>query len=222
MNSDLRAELLALIGHLRRYVFYQKELGVEALPRSTPRSETLEIVREELGNCQRCGLSATRKHIVFGEGSETARLVFVGEAPGYEEDSQGRPFVGKAGQLLTRIIAAIGMTRDEVYITNVVKCHPPRNRLPRPDEIACCYPFLSKQLRIIRPKVICALGNAAAQTLLGTNAGITTLRGTFHTWENIKVMPTFHPAYLLRNPERKREAWDDMRAIQKELAGGTQ
>ena len=221
MDPDVRAELLALIGHLRSYVLYHKELGLEALPRSMQFSQNLETVREELGECQRCRLSKTRKNIVFGEGNEKARLVFVGEGPGYEEDFRGRPFVGKAGQLLTRIIDAIGMKRDEVYITNVVKCRPPHNRAPWPDEIACCYPFLTQQLRIIRPAVICALGNAATQTLLGTDAGISTVRGTFQSWESIRVMPTFHPAYLLRNPERKRETWEDMRAIQKELARGT-
>ena len=221
MESDSRTELLALIGHLRSYVLYHKGLGLEALPRAAPSSQNLATLREDLGECHRCRLSKKRQKIVFGEGNETAHLVFVGEAPGFEEDFQGRPFVGKAGQLLTRIIAAIGMTRDEVYITNVVKCHPPQNRVPGPDEIACCYPFLAKQLRIIRPQVICALGNAAARTLLDTDAGITTVRGTFHSWEGIKVMPTFHPAYLLRNPERKREAWRDMRTIQKELAGAS-
>lgn len=221
MESDPRSELLALIGHLRSYVIYHRGLGLEAFPRSWPVSQNLAAVREELGECHRCRLSNKRVNIVFGEGNEKARIVFVGEGPGYEEDAAGRPFVGKAGQLLTKIISAIGMTREEVYITNVVKCHPPQNRTPWPDEITCCYPFLLKQLRIIRPTVICALGNAAARTLLDTDAGITTVRGTFHFWEGIKVMPTFHPAYLLRNPEKKKETWNDMQAIQKELAAGT-
>ncbi|MBW2121010.1 MAG: uracil-DNA glycosylase [Deltaproteobacteria bacterium] len=219
MNPDARTEILALIAHLRSYLFYQKGLGLRAIPRSSRASQSLKALREEVGECRRCRLHKTRRHIVFGEGDQKARLVFVGEAPGYEEDLQGRPFVGKAGQLLSRIIAAIGMTRDEVYITNVVKCHPPQNRTPRPDEIASCYPFLKDQLKIIQPRVICALGNAAAQTLLGTSAGITSLRGTFHSWEGIRVMPTFHPAYLLRNPDRKREAWHDMRLVQKALTG---
>lgn len=221
MDSDPRTELLALVSHLKSYVFYQKGLGLERFPRSTASSQSLAAVREELGDCHRCRLSGTRKNIVFGEGNEKAGLVFVGEGPGHEEDFQGRPFVGKAGQLLNRIISAIGMTRDGVYITNVVKCRPPKNRAPLPDEIACCYPFLAKQLRIIRPRVICTLGTAAAQTLLRTDAGITTLRGTFRSWERIPVMPTFHPAFLLRNPERKRETWEDMKAIQKELGNGT-
>ncbi len=220
MNPNLRTELLRVVGQLRSYVLYHKELGLEALPWSKRSPQTLREVREKLGDCQRCRLSRTRKSLVFGEGNEKARLVFVGEGPGYEEDLQGRPFVGKAGQLLTRIIDAMSMKRDHVYITNVVKCRPPQNRSPWPDEIACCYPFLANQLRIIQPTVICALGSAAAQTLLDTNAGITTLRGTFHTWEGIKVMPTFHPAYLLRNPERKGETWEDMKAVQKEVAKG--
>jgi uracil-DNA glycosylase family 4 len=217
-DTDPRREVLRLIGHVRSYVLYRKSLGCETLPRSKVSPPTLIAIREELGECHRCQLSATRKNIVFGEGDEKARLVFVGEGPGYDEDAIGRPFVGKAGQLLTRIIAAIGMRRDEVYITNVVKCRPPQNRTPWPNEIARCYPFLVRQLRAIHPAVICALGNTPAQTLLGTDAGITTLRGTFRLWEGIKVMPTFHPAYLLRNPERKKETWNDMKAIQKELA----
>ncbi|NIO05834.1 MAG: uracil-DNA glycosylase [Proteobacteria bacterium] len=221
MKSDVRGELLALIEHLRSYVLYQEALGLEAFPRSTLSPQTLTVVREELGDCHRCRLSGTRKNIVFGEGNQNARLVFVGEGPGHEEDLQGRPFVGKAGQLLDRIIVAIRMKRDEVYITNVVKCRPPNNRVPWPDEIACCYPFLEKQLRVIRPKIICALGSAAAQTLLHTEAGITSVRGTFHSWQGIPVMPTFHPAYLLRNPEKKKQAWGDMKAIQKEVETAT-
>jgi len=221
MKPDIKAELLALIGHLRGYVLYHNQLGIEAFPRSIGLPQTLEQVREELGDCQRCRLSKTRTEIVFGEGNERAPLVFVGEGPGYEEDLQGKPFVGKAGQLLTRIIAAMGMKRSEVYITNVVKCRPPRNRVPSRDEIAFCYPYLARQLRIIRPRIICALGTAAAQTLLNTDAGITALRGTLHDWEGIPVMPTFHPAFLLRNPERKRETWEDMKAIQKHLAEET-
>lgn len=221
MDSNPKTELLALIECLRSYVLYHKGLGLEGFPRSSQVSQSLADVREELGDCHRCRLSETRKNIVFGEGDEKARLVFVGEGPGHEEDFQGRPFVGKAGQLLDRIITAIGLTRSEVYITNVVKCRPPKNRVPWPDEIGSCYPFLAKQLRFIRPSVICSLGSAAAQTLLETEAGITTLRGRFHTWEGIPVMPTFHPAYLLRNPEKKRETWQDMKVIQKELGSGT-
>ena len=220
IDSDSRTELLAIINQLKNYLIHQKEMGLKRIPRSVGSPQTLQTVREELGDCHRCELAKARKNIVFGEGSEEASLVFVGEAPGVEEDLQGRPFVGNAGQLLTRIISAIGMAREAVYITNVVKCHPPNNRMPLPDETASCYPFLARQLQIIRPKVICALGNAAAQTLLETVAGITTLRGTFHIWEGIPVMPTFHPAYLLRNPERKKETWEDMKAIQDMLGMG--
>jgi DNA polymerase len=219
MESDPKEELAALVGHLRSYVLYQQGLGVEALPRSSSEPQDLAAVREELGDCHRCRLSEKRQHIVFGEGSEEARLVFVGEGPGHEEDLQGRPFVGKAGQLLTRIIGSIGHKRDQVYITNVVKCRPPENRAPWPDEIGCCFPFLTKQLKIIRPKVICTLGNAATQALLNKEAGISAVRGRFHLWKGIQVMPTFHPAYLLRNPERKKETWEDIKAVYRELTG---
>lgn len=166
-----------------------------------------------MGECKRCKLHLTRRHIVFGEGNEKAKLVFVGEAPGEDEDRQGSPFVGKAGQLLTRIINAIGLTREEVYITNIIKCRPPRNRNPQQDEIVTCEPFLGQQLEIIQPKIICALGSFAAQTLLKTAEKISQLRGRFHEYRGIKVMPTYHPAFLLRNPHKKREAWEDMKKI---------
>jgi len=182
----------------------------EAVPPS------LEAVRQELGDCRRCKLWRTRRNIVFGEGNPQARLVFVGEGPGYEEDVQGAPFVGAAGQLLTRIIRAIGLEREEVYICNVIKCRPPGNRNPEPDEIAACKPFLLKQLKVIRPKIVCALGKFAAQTLLGSGEPISRLRGRFYSLEDMLVMPTFHPAYLLRNPEDKRLVWQDMQLVQKE------
>jgi DNA polymerase len=139
--------------------------------------------------------------------------MFIGEGPGYDEDVQGRPFVGKAGQLLTKIIQSIHLEREEVYITNIIKCRPPQNRNPEPDEIQSCHPFLQKQIQSIQPKMICALGTFAAQTLLSTNAKITALRGRFFDLGGIKVLPTYHPAYLLRNPERKREVWEDMKQI---------
>ncbi|MCX5885179.1 MAG: uracil-DNA glycosylase [Proteobacteria bacterium] len=176
----------------------------------------LEELRKRIGNCTRCKLHAQRKNIVFGVGNPDARLVFVGEGPGRDEDIQGEPFVGKAGQLLTRIILAIGLKREEVYIANIVKCRPPENRNPQPDEIKACEPFLFKQLDIIQPKIICALGNFAAQTLLMTGEKITKLRGRFHNFKGIKLMPTYHPAFLLRNPNMKREVWEDMQMIQKE------
>jgi DNA polymerase len=180
-------------------------------------SITLENIREELGDCKRCKLHTGRHHIVFGEGNPHADLVFVGEAPGGDEDRQGRPFVGRAGQLLTDIIRAMGLTRDEVYICNILKCRPPQNRNPEPDEIAACEPFLLKQLQVIRPRVICAMGKFAAQTLLETGVAISALRGRFHSYHGISLMPTYHPAYLLRNPAAKKQVWEDMQIIMKEL-----
>ena len=164
----------------------------------------------------RCRLHETRKNIVFGEGSPDAKLVFVGEAPGADEDAQGKPFVGRAGQLLTKIIKAINLERSEVYIANIIKCRPPQNRDPDTDEITTCIPFLKKQLDIMKPAIVCTLGRFAAQALLGTNRGITKLRGTFHQLGDIKVMPTYHPSYLLRDPSKKRDTWEDMQKIQKE------
>jgi len=193
-------------------------LGWPATETVGKQDETLADIRADLGDCTRCGLSASRKHIVFGEGAENARLVFVGEGPGFDEDRCGRPFVGAAGQLLTRIIAAMQLTREAVYICNVVKCHPPGNRDPEPEEIRHCLPFLKRQLAVIQPRAICALGRVAAQTLLDTQAPISRLRGRFHDFMGIPVMPTFHPAYLLRNPEKKREVWEDVQQIMKRLA----
>jgi DNA polymerase len=155
--------------------------------------------------------------VVFGTGNPQADLVFVGETPGEEEDRQGEPFVGRAGQLLTRIIEAIGLTRDQVYVLNVIKCCPPNNRNPLPDELAACRPILQAQLACLRPRVICALGTFAAQTLLQTEAPLARLRGRFHPLGDIKVMPTYHPAYVLRNPHSKRAVWDDMQRVQRAL-----
>ncbi|MFZ5994046.1 MAG: uracil-DNA glycosylase [Thermodesulfobacteriota bacterium] len=177
---------------------------------------TLADVRRELGDCERCKLHKTRTNIVFGAGNEQAKLVFVGEGPGLDEDIQGEPFVGAAGQLLTRIIRAINLRREDVYICNIIKCRPPKNRNPEPDEIEACKPFVLKQLEAIRPRLICALGSVAAQALLETAAPIGILRGRFHSFRGVKLMPTYHPAYLLRNPAKKREVWEDMQKIQKE------
>jgi uracil-DNA glycosylase family 4 len=187
----------------------------ENIPEKTTRSENLTLadVQKELGDCKRCKLHRTRKTIVFGEGNEKATLMFVGEGPGYDEDVQGRPFVGKAGQLLTKIIQSINLQREEVYIANIIKCRPPQNRNPEPDEIESCNPFLMKQIDVIRPKVICALGTFSAQTLLKTDAKITAIRGKIYDLEGIKVIPTYHPAFLLRNPDKKREVWEDMKKI---------
>ena len=173
----------------------------------------LDEVRRALGDCKRCKLCSGRKNLVFGVGNPKARLVFVGEGPGAEEDNQGIPFVGAAGQLLTKMIAAMGYSRDEVYICNVVKCRPPGNRNPEPDEIAACQPFLEAQLNAIRPSVIIALGKFAAQTLARTDTPITRLRGQWREYVGIPLMPTFHPAYLLRNPAEKKSAWADLQAV---------
>ncbi len=177
----------------------------------------LSELRRYLGGCVRCKLHKNRKNIVFGEGNPKAELVFVGEAPGREEDIKGRPFVGEAGRLLTRIIKAMGLERKDVYICNVVKCRPPRNRDPEADEIKACFPFLEAQLRIISPKVICTLGRIAAQTLLGKDFKITKQRGNWYSYKDIPVMPTFHPAYLLRNPSEKKLVWKDMKKIMEKL-----
>jgi uracil-DNA glycosylase len=177
----------------------------------------LEAIRAEIGDCQRCKLAPCRTNIVFGSGNSNAELVFVGEAPGYDEDQQGLPFVGRAGQLLTKIIESINLKREEVYICNVLKCRPPENRNPEPDEVAACNPFLRKQLAVIRPKIVCCLGTFAAQTVLQTAASISKLRGKFFDLDGMRVIATFHPAYLLRSPEKKREVWEDMKQIRAEL-----
>ena len=178
---------------------------------------TLDSIRAEIGDCQRCKLAPKRTNIVFGSGNSSAELVFVGEAPGYDEDQQGLPFVGRAGQLLTKIIESINLKREDVYICNVLKCRPPDNRNPEPDEVAACNPFLRKQLATIQPKIVCCLGTFAAQTVLQIAAPISKLRGKFFDMDGIRVIATFHPAYLLRSPEKKREVWEDMKQIRAEL-----
>lgn len=188
-----------------------------APPVESPR-ESLTEIRTDLGECTRCKLHSTRKTIVFGVGNPHAPIVFVGEGPGAEEDVQGLPFVGRAGQLLTRMLKAFGIRREDVYICNVVKCRPPENRAPEPDEVAACSPFLLRQIRSIRPKVVCTLGNPAMQTLLRTTGTITRLRGKLFDWEGAKLLPTFHPAFLLRNPKSEWEARADIKAAL-ELAG---
>ena len=184
---------------------------------TTPLLMTLESIREDIGDCQRCKLAPKRTNIVFGSGNPNAELVFVGEAPGYDEDQQGLPFVGRAGQLLTKIIESIDLKREDVYICNVLKCRPPDNRNPEPDEVAACNPFLKKQLATIRPKIVCCLGTFAAQTVLQNAAPISKLRGKFFDMDGIRVIATFHPAYLLRSPDKKREVWEDMKQIRAEL-----
>jgi len=190
-----------------------------ALATSTERSPTITLasVREEIGDCRRCKLCERRTQIVFGVGKADARLMFVGEGPGEDEDRKGEPFVGRAGQLLTEIITAMGLLRSDVYIANVVKCRPPGNRNPEPDEIAACQPFLFSQIDAVRPDVIVALGKFAAQTLLETATPISKLRGTWHTFRGRRLMPTFHPSYLLRTPSDKKLCWEDMKAVLGEL-----
>jgi DNA polymerase len=186
-------------------------------PRERAPRPTLAAIRDDLGDCTRCKLAGTRTNIVFGVGAADAPLMFVGEAPGADEDRRGEPFVGKAGQLLDRMIAAMGWTRETVYIANTLKCRPPGNRDPQPDEVAACEPFLARQIEAIRPRVIVTLGKPAAHLLLRTTAPISALRGRFQDYRGIRVMPTFHPAFLLRSPERKRETWEDLKKVIAEL-----
>ena len=233
------SEVRDLTAHLR----YYEELGVQGVSRDArwrqrPASSAvapavladisvapiasasmirLQEIRHEIGDCTRCKLHSGRTNIVFGVGSPTARLMFIGEGPGADEDEQGEPFVGRAGQLLTQIIKAMGFAREDVYIANVVKCRPPGNRNPEPDEIGQCEPFLHAQIAAIRPQVIVALGKFAAQTLLATEMPISRLRGQFHKLRDIDVMPTFHPSYLLRTPAAKREVWEDMKLVMARL-----
>jgi DNA polymerase len=191
------------------------------LPPLAPAGDTLAKIIKEIGDCRRCGLCEKRNKIVFGSGNENARLVFVGEGPGADEDAQGFPFVGRAGQLLTQMIdgtaskEGIPISRPDVYICNVVKCRPPENRTPLPEEMEMCGQFLFRQLMALRPKAICALGSTAAKALLATKDGVTRLRGNWHKWHDIPVMVTYHPSYLLRpyNQNAKREAWDDLKKV---------
>jgi DNA polymerase len=176
-------------------------------------SETFEEIWANIGNCTRCPLYEGRTNVVHTEGNRKARLMFVGEAPGADEDAQSRPFVGKAGQLLTRIIEAIGFKREEVLIGNINRCRPPGNRPPTTEEAEMCKPFLLREIAIVQPEVIVVLGNTAMRNLLETKEGITKLRGKFQDYKGIKVMPTFHPAYLLRDPSKKREAWEDLQKV---------
>ncbi len=196
--------------------------GTADRPTTNNQQPTTDLpgIRAHIGDCTRCKLHTLgRTQVVFGSGNPNADLMFVGEAPGADEDEQGVPFIGRAGQLLTKIIEAIGLTRDDVYIANVIKCRPPGNRNPEPDEIAECEPFLLKQIETIRPKVIVALGTFAAHTLLRTDAPISRLRGTFHEYHGAQLLPTFHPAYLLRSPDKKRDVWDDMKKVRAVLSG---
>ena len=187
-------------------------------PSCSKTEEAVRALRERVVGCTQCSeLAGTRKSVVFGSGNPKAKLVFVGEAPGAEEDRQGLPFVGRAGQLLTKMIESIGLSREEVFIANVLKCRPPGNRPPQPQEIKNCEPYLVQQLALIRPKIICALGTFAAHTLLKTMTPISLLRGKIHSYQDIPVLCTFHPAYLLRNPAEKRKAWEDLKRLRSML-----
>ena len=227
------SELRKIIGQTKQILDSELDSGIELRPLKVPDIETaysnassastLETatimdLKADLGNCTRCKLCNGRKNIVFGEGSGNARLMFIGEGPGRDEDVEGRPFVGEAGQLLTRIIEnGIGIKREEVYICNIVKCRPPGNRDPEKDEINSCIPFLKKQIEIIKPEVICTLGRIAARELLNREFKITMERGRWQTYMNIPLMPTYHPAYILRNPGNERrlkgEVWKDIQKI---------
>ena len=177
----------------------------------------LKQVRRDLGECKRCRLWRGRTNLVFGQGDPSAGLMFIGEAPGHEEDKRGEAFVGAAGQLLTKMIKGMGLQREEVYIANIIKCRPPRNRDPAPDEIAACEVYLKQQIDAISPAMIVTLGAFAARTLLQCETGITRLRGRFHAYHGVPLMPTFHPAYLLRNPEAKRPTWDDLKMVMAQM-----
>lgn len=210
-----RLMLLAYLGEGRLAVCLVESLE-HVMHRLGPRQEAEHIlheITEEVARCKACALQRFRHHVVVGEGNPRAELAFVGEGPGEEEDLQGRPFVGAAGKLLDRIIRAMGFEREQVYIANVVKCRPPGNRTPRPEEVEACRGFLFRQLKAISPRAIVALGAVASNVLVGPNPGITRIRGVFHKWEGIPVMPTYHPSYLLRYPEKKRDVWEDMKKV---------
>jgi len=224
---DRNADAAVVLGSLRRYLQDLQESGLDELPLgqgsrqlqpsaaagAPALGESLEEIRADLGECHRCSLGGQRTNLVYGVGNPQARLVFVGEAPGRDEDLKGEPFVGEAGQLLTKIIQAMGFERDQVYICNVLKCRPPGNRNPHHDEVESCSPFMLRQVKAIAPAVIVGLGTFAVQTLLQSKEPISRLRGHFHDYHGIPLMPTFHPAFLLRNPEKKREVWADMQQV---------
>ena len=227
----MKEDLAEIVGLTRKYLEEQLERGTETVPvdpeigaklgrvvrpAAGGEPQPLGVVEQEALKCVKCQLHETRTNVVFGEGDPEARLLFVGEAPGRDEDLQGRPFVGRAGQLLTRIIESIDLTREKVYIANVLKCRPPKNRNPLPDEISCCLPYLTRQIEIIQPRIICALGAFAAQTLVGSSEGIGKLRGKFYDYQGAKLMPTYHPAACLRNPSNKKYVWQDMKQIREE------
>jgi DNA polymerase len=213
LKRAIESEILAGVKEI--YVPAGAAMGVSRGGREE--ASSLEELKKPVMACRRCPLARTRTNVVFGEGNPKAKLMFIGEAPGADEDEQGRPFVGRAGQLLTKIIEAMGLEREDVFIANILKCRPPGNRNPLPTEIANCSPYLLRQVELIKPKVICALGKFAAQTLLNTETPISRLRGNFYDYHGTKLMPTYHPAYLLRNPGDKKLVWEDMQKIAKEM-----
>lgn len=223
-HMNYNAELKDIIGSIKAYIELDRASGIDEFfvnARNTQcailNTSDLEFLRQEVLACKRCSLHKTRRNVVFGAGNSKAQLIFIGEAPGEDEDIQGLPFVGRAGKLLTKIIEAMGLKREDVYIANILKCRPPNNRMPLPTEIAECEENVKRQVELIRPKVICTLGKFASQTLLRSQTPISVLRGHFQEYNGIKVMPTFHPAYLLRNPDDKKLVWRDMKSIMKEL-----
>jgi len=227
--EDPVEELRELVDNLSDWLRYQRRLGWRGLPgkvappiqdieKSADRILSLEEIRAEMGDCRRCKLYGGRPRLVFGDGAANARLMFVGEAPGADEDKQGVPFVGAAGQVLNNLLSKLGLRREEVYIANILKSRPPGNRDPEADEIAACLPFLDKQIKAIRPRVIVILGRIAAHALLGTKEPITQLRGHWQKYHGIRVMPTFHPAYLKRFPLERHKTWADMQQVMEYLA----
>jgi uracil-DNA glycosylase family 4 len=227
--EEPRQQLRELVAGLSGWLRYQRRLGRLGLPaevvstrgKESARAEkipALEEIKAEMGKCRRCKLYAGATQMVFGDGAPEADLMFIGEAPGEEEDRQGLPFVGPAGQVLNNLLNKLGLRREEVYITNVVKRRPPGNRDPEPDEIAACLPFLKKQIQAVRPRVIVTLGKVATQALLGTKEPLTKVRGRWQKYDNLRVMPTFHPSYLLRFPQERHKTWADMQQVMEYLA----
>lgn len=229
MSEDPVKELRELVDSLSDWLRYQRGLGWRGAPgkvapklqekaKSADKILSLEEIRAEMGDCRRCKLYGGRTRLVFGDGDANARLMFVGEAPGADEDKQGLPFVGASGQLLNKMLRNLGLRREEVYIANIIKSRPPGNRDPEADEIAACLPFLEKQIQAIRPRVIVTLGRPATHALLGTKEPLTRLRGHWQRYHDIRVMPTFHPSYLLRAPQERHKTWADMQQVMEYLA----
>ena len=217
--ADLDPEILDTVEMARRFLRQQADFGVAELPKSDSKSDRLRAFHGSIRDCRKCRLCEGRHVVVFGSGNPDADVLFGGEAPGREEDRQGVPFVGAAGELLTRMIESIQLSRDAIYIANIIKCRPPENRNPEPDEIASCEPYLARQIEILDPSVICALGRFAAQALLKTTEPMGSLRGRVFAYGGIKLMPTYHPAALLYNPEWKRPAWEDLKLLRREYDG---